>query len=114
MAKFFEGLVEMDKRFEVVVPRKFSSVCFRVSPSAISKANYPTANYEKCVNEVNCKLLEAINGLGRVFMTHAMVGGIYVLRCAIGTTLTEEKHVGMAWKVVQEHADAILHPPCIN
>ncbi|CAB4276516.1 unnamed protein product [Prunus armeniaca] len=114
MAKFFEGLVEMDKRFEVVVPRKFSLVCFRVSPSAISKVNYPTANYEKCVNEVNCKLLEAINGSGRVFMTHAVVGGIYVLRCAIGTTLTEEKHVGMAWKVVQEHADAILHPPCIN
>ncbi|ONI11090.1 hypothetical protein PRUPE_4G086900 [Prunus persica] len=107
-------LVEMDKRFEVVVPRKFSLVCFRVSPSAISKANYPTTNYEKCVNEVNCKLLEAINGSGRVFMTHAVVGGIYVLRCAIGTTLTEEKHVSMAWKVVQEHADAVLHPPCIN
>ncbi|BBH01141.1 Pyridoxal phosphate-dependent transferases superfamily protein [Prunus dulcis] len=124
MAKIFEGLVGMDKRFEIVAPRHFSLVCFRVSPSAISKANrslsdhdngklkahnYELLNGVKCaVNEVNSKLLEAINGSGLVYMSHAVVGGMYVLRCAIGASLTEEKHVAMAWKVVQEHADAIL------
>ncbi|XP_043700782.1 tyrosine/DOPA decarboxylase 2-like isoform X2 [Telopea speciosissima] len=30
MAKQFEGLVGMDKRFEIVVPRTFSMVCFRL------------------------------------------------------------------------------------
>ncbi|CAB4276515.1 unnamed protein product [Prunus armeniaca] len=115
LAKLFEGLVGMDKRFEVVAPRKFSLVCFRVSPSAISKANPSPSDHDellnggKCVvNEVNCKLLEAINGSGRVHMSHAVVGGMYVLRCGIGASLTEEKHIAMAWKVVQEHADAIL------
>ncbi|KAM1213191.1 hypothetical protein PS2_004637 [Malus domestica] len=101
MAKRFEGLVGMEKRFEVVVPRNFSLVCFRVSPDE-----------NRVINEVNCRLLEAINGSGRVYMTHAVVGGMYVLRCAIGATLTEEKHVVMAWKVVQEHADAILSMYC--
>ncbi|KAL6282699.1 hypothetical protein ACE6H2_013628 [Prunus campanulata] len=115
LAKLFEGLVGMDKRFEVVAPGKFSLVCFRVSPSAVTKANPSPSDHDellnggKCVvNEVNCKLLEAINGSGRVHMSHAVVGGMYVLRCAIGASLTEEKHIAMAWKVVQEHADAIL------
>ncbi|KAE7996273.1 hypothetical protein FH972_001007 [Carpinus fangiana] len=35
MAKLFEGLVAMDKRFEIVVPRNFAMVCFRVSPKAM-------------------------------------------------------------------------------
>uniref|UniRef100_A0A0D9WII6 Uncharacterized protein n=1 Tax=Leersia perrieri TaxID=77586 RepID=A0A0D9WII6_9ORYZ len=33
---------------------------------------------------------------------------MYVLRCAVGNTLTEERHVREAWGVVQEQADAIL------
>ncbi|XP_021802943.1 tyrosine/DOPA decarboxylase 1-like [Prunus avium] len=121
MAKLFEGLVAMDQRFEIVVPRNFSMVCFRVSPWVATSKGTPTTptsnsfhqngiedNVEKCTNEVNCKLLEAINASGRVFMTHAVVGGMYVIRCAVGVTLTEEKHIAMAWKVVQEHADVIL------
>ncbi|XXG74706.1 hypothetical protein AAC387_Pa07g3358 [Persea americana] len=30
MAKHFEGLVAMDGRFEIVVPRNFAMVCFRL------------------------------------------------------------------------------------
>ena len=37
MAMLFEGLVAKYKRFEIVVPTNFALVCFRVSPSAISK-----------------------------------------------------------------------------
>jgi tyrosine decarboxylase len=39
MAKTFERLVRKDARFEIVVPSKFSLVCFRISPSAISTMN---------------------------------------------------------------------------
>ncbi|KAJ7969035.1 Tyrosine decarboxylase [Quillaja saponaria] len=112
MAKSFEELVCLDKRFEVVVPRNFALVCFRVSLSAIAKKIYDDSNKhvcEDCANEVNRKLLDSINDSGVVYMSHAMVEGVYVIRCAIGATLTEEQHVLMAWKVVQEHADAILN-----
>ncbi|CAI0407351.1 unnamed protein product [Linum tenue] len=91
MAKAFEKLVAGDDRFEVVVPRRFAMVCFRMSAN----------------NLMNKKLLERVNGSGRVFMTHALVGGIYLLRFAVGSTLTEAEHVMEAWKVIQEHADAI-------
>lgn len=41
-------------------------------------------------------------------MTHAVVGGIYVIRCAIGTTMTEERHVDALWKLIQEKAQGLL------
>ena len=60
------------------------------------------------VNELNQKLLDSINRSGHVYMSPTVVDGVYIIRCAIGATLTEERHVIMAWKVVQEHADALL------
>ncbi|KAL2341511.1 hypothetical protein Fmac_009451 [Flemingia macrophylla] len=113
MAKAFEELVKQDKRFEIFVPRNFALVCFRLIPSAVAKiGNGRVQNghikAEDVANEINRKLLDSINGSGTVYMTHAIVGGVYVIRCAIGASLTEKKHVIKAWKVVQERTDAIL------
>ncbi|XP_028782612.1 tyrosine decarboxylase 1-like [Neltuma alba] len=122
MAKTFENLVKQDKRFEIFVPRYFSLVCFRVSPSVIiTKKPFRngTSDHElngkiindddeHLVNEINRKLLDLINGSGKVFMTHGKVEGAFVIRCAIGATLTEEQHVIMAWETVQEQATSIL------
>ncbi|KAL4629204.1 hypothetical protein ACB092_05G291000 [Castanea dentata] len=83
MAKLFEELLRNDNRFEVVAPRNFALVCFR-------------------------KLLESIIGSGNVYMSSTMVDGAYIIWCAIGATLTEERHVIRAWKVIQEHANALL------
>jgi tyrosine decarboxylase len=45
-------------------------------------------------NEINRKLLDScVNGWGDVYMTHAMVEGVFVIRCAIGATLTVEMHL---------------------
>ncbi|XVF30925.1 hypothetical protein REPUB_Repub16aG0101200 [Reevesia pubescens] len=96
MAKRFEAFVAEDERFEIVVPRKFALVCFRLKPKQEAEAT-----------ELNSKLLDAINSSGKAFMTHAVLGGIYVIRCAIGTTLTEEHHVDALWKLIQEKADQI-------
>ncbi|XVF42435.1 hypothetical protein PTKIN_Ptkin01aG0362800 [Pterospermum kingtungense] len=96
MAEQFEELVAKDERFEIAVPRKFALVCFRLKPK-----------HEAEGTEISCKLLDAINSSGRAFMTHAVVGGVYVIRCAIGTTLTEEHHVDASWKLIQEKADVL-------
>ncbi|KAL1562573.1 tyrosine decarboxylase-like [Salvia divinorum] len=99
MAKEFEGFVRKDTRFEVVVPRNFSTIVFRVSPVGTG---------DEGANELTAKLLESVNESGKVFMTHAVVGGVYVIRVAIGATLTEDRHVNLAWDVVQEHANRML------
>ncbi|KAL2474973.1 Tyrosine decarboxylase 1 [Abeliophyllum distichum] len=106
MAKNFEGLIAMDKRFEVVVPRNFATVCFRISPIEIGKNQI--VSKEEAINNFNAKLLESINESGKIYMTHAVIGGVYVMRFAVGASLTENRHVNLAWKVVQEHANALL------
>ncbi|CAN1149832.1 Tyrosine decarboxylase [Linum perenne] len=86
MAQIFMQLVSSDKRFELVVPCHFSLVCFRMAAAASADDDY--AN-----NEMNMKLLQSINESGRVFMTHVVAGGIYMIRFAVGATLTETRHV---------------------
>ncbi|CAN1294652.1 Tyrosine decarboxylase [Linum perenne] len=99
MAQIFMQLVSKDKRFEMVVPCHFSLVCFRMLP--------PMGTQDIETNDMNMKLLQSINKSGRVFMTHVVAGGIYMIRFAVGATLTETGHVVNAWKVVKEHADII-------
>ncbi|KAK4733564.1 hypothetical protein R3W88_007825 [Solanum pinnatisectum] len=87
MAKHFEGLISMDERFEIVVPRIFSMVCFRVSPLTLQK-RFEFVD-EVRVNEFNEKLLESINSSGIIHMTRTVVAGIYMIRFAIGALLTD-------------------------
>jgi glutamate/tyrosine decarboxylase-like PLP-dependent enzyme len=49
MTKLFERLVAMDKRFEIVLPRYFAMVCFRISPIAMGrlKAVHESANVDE-------------------------------------------------------------------
>ncbi|TXG58281.1 hypothetical protein EZV62_016110 [Acer yangbiense] len=102
MAKRFETMVATDRRFEIVVPRKFALVCFRLKPELESDGS-----------ELNRKLLEAVNSSGRAFMSHAVVGGLFVIRAAIGATLTEDRHVDDLWKLIQEKAQ-ILQSQDVN
>ncbi|XP_044479392.1 tyrosine decarboxylase-like [Mangifera indica] len=115
MAKTFEELVASDKRFEIVVPRNFSMVCFRAVPWVLSLGKNKYRNLsvpeEEQANELNRELLESVNASGKVHMTHTMVAGIYMIRFAVGGTLTEERHVRGAWKLVQQQLEAIL---CIS
>ncbi|XP_071741419.1 tyrosine decarboxylase-like [Rutidosis leptorrhynchoides] len=104
MAKEFERVMSMDKRFEIMVPRYFSMVCFRVSPYVIGQ-RYDTDDE---ANEFNKKLLERVNASGRVYMTHFVVGGVYGIRFAVGATLTEDKHIQMAWELVQDQTTSLL------
>jgi tyrosine decarboxylase len=102
MAEGFEGMVKADPRFEVVTERQFALVCFRLrSP--------PKFGGEKTANELNRALLEEVNAVrSGPYMSSAMVAGMYILRCAVGSKLTEERHVKDAWEVVQDRASSIL------
>ncbi|KAK6793563.1 hypothetical protein RDI58_007016 [Solanum bulbocastanum] len=108
MAKHFEGLIAMDKRFEIFVPRKFAMVCFRISPLVLRQVSTKFDD-EKEVNMFNTRLVESINSCGKLYLTHGVVGGTYIIRFAIGASLTHYRHVDIAWKVIQDHANALLN-----
>jgi len=107
MATYFEELLVLDRRFEIVVPRNFALVCFRISPLAVISHDQKLLE-EETLNELNAELLESINSAGRIYMTHTLVDGIFVLRFAVGSTLTRAHHVSYAWREIQDHADRIL------
>ncbi|XP_004292248.1 PREDICTED: tyrosine decarboxylase 1-like [Fragaria vesca subsp. vesca] len=99
LAKHFEELVAQDPRFEIVTPRLYSLVCFRLLP--------PHGN-EACASKLNHDLLDAVNSTGKIYISHTVLSGAYILRFAVGAPLTEEKHVTAAWKVLQDEASALL------
>lgn len=99
LAKHFENLIAQDPRFEVVTPKIFSLVCFRL---------LPVRNNESHGNKLNHQLLDAVNSTGSAFISHTVLSGKYILRFAVGAPLTEEKHVNAAWKVLQDKATSLL------
>jgi aromatic-L-amino-acid decarboxylase len=63
IAKHFEELLRTDSRFEVMAPRTFSLICFRLRP----RANDADRGYS-----LNAKLVEALNIDGDILVTHTV------------------------------------------
>ncbi|CAO2839809.1 unnamed protein product [Amaranthus hypochondriacus] len=101
LAKRFEDLVRQDSRFEVVTPRTFALVCFRLLP--------PDDDESQC-DKLNRDLLEAVNSTGKMFISHTVLSGKYTLRLAVGAPLTEKKHIDASWEIFQEKATILLKP----
>uniref|UniRef100_A0A1D1YG92 Tyrosine decarboxylase 1 n=1 Tax=Anthurium amnicola TaxID=1678845 RepID=A0A1D1YG92_9ARAE len=99
LAQHFGGLINSDSRFEVVAPQMFSLVCFRLLPPP----HDPDDGYM-----LNHNLLGAINASGKIFISHTVLSGKFVLRLAVGAPLTEERHIKEAWKLIQDQAGILL------
>lgn len=90
LAALFEEWVRAEPGWEVVAPRHFSLVCFRLEgPDA-----------------ANERLLERVNASGEVFLSHTRLGGRYALRLAVGSFRTTEADVRVAWDVLRREAAA--------
>ncbi|RLM58323.1 aromatic-L-amino-acid decarboxylase-like [Panicum miliaceum] len=100
MAKMFEESVRADDRFEVVVPRNFALVCFRIKPHA--------AMSEEATEAANRELMERLNRTGKAYLAHTVVGGKFVLRFAVGSSLQEERHVRSAWELIRKKTTEIM------
>ncbi len=97
LAREFRGWVEAHPRFEVMAPTPFSLVCFRLNDGR------PEAE----LNDLNMSLLGAVNGSGRAFLSHTTLRGRVVLRLAVASRTTEERHVAAAWELIQRKAEEL-------
>jgi aromatic-L-amino-acid decarboxylase len=88
LAALFEDWIAAEEGWELVAPRLFSLVCFRLDAE----------------DEVNERLLERVNDSGEVFLSHARLGGRYALRLAVGSFRTTEDDVRLAWDVLRREA----------
>jgi aromatic-L-amino-acid/L-tryptophan decarboxylase len=89
-AQELAGAVDADERFERAAPTPLSVVCFR----------------HKGGDEVNRRLLEAVNATGKFFLSHTVLHGKYTLHLAIGNMGTTRDHVMQAWETIRQSATA--------
>lgn len=85
--------------FERMAPVPFSTLCFRAHP--------PGMDDEAALDELNERLLEAVNGTRALFLSHTKLNGKFVIRLAIGNLRTEERHVALAWKILCEKLNTL-------
>ncbi|GLJ38849.1 hypothetical protein SUGI_0791720 [Cryptomeria japonica] len=99
LAQHFENLVIKDKRFEVMAPRTFALVCFRILPTG-----------DDCDNghSLNSQLLDVVNESGHMYLSHTVLSGKYTLRFCVNSVLTKVHHVDAAWKLLQSKASILL------
>ena len=97
LARLFAEWVDAEPEFERVAPVPFSVVCFRARP------RHRSGSAEE-VDELNARLLDAVNASGEVFLSHTRLHGRLTLRLAIGNLRTTEEHVSRAWELLRQHA----------
>lgn len=101
LAKHFEELVRGDAKFEIMAPRIFALVCFRLLPPSDDPDN--DNGYT-----LNSRLLEAVNNSGHIYLSHTVLSNTFTLRFVVGAPLTEQQHVSAAWKILQDQAVILL------
>lgn len=99
IAKWFEDKVGADgSLFEVVAPRFFALVCFRLLAGGMEDWDVES------VNEVNHRLLDAVNETGEVFLVHTKLDDVFTLRFAVGNPASKLRHARAFWKLINEKA----------
>ncbi len=98
LAEVFKGWVEDSELFEILAPVDLSLVCFRLNDGGS----------EEELDSLNKALIERVNRSGRALLTQTTLKGKFVLRMAIGSRATEERHVRGAWDLIVRTAENIL------
>jgi aromatic-L-amino-acid decarboxylase len=88
LAETFESWVRAEPGWEVCAPRHFSLVCLRAQRD----------------DAANQELLRRVNASGEIFLSHAVLGGRYTLRMAIGQQSTREDDLRRAWDLLRREA----------
>ncbi|MBD0291583.1 MAG: aminotransferase class V-fold PLP-dependent enzyme [Thermoleophilia bacterium] len=91
LAGLFQEWVEAEPGWEVVAPRPFSVVCFRLARD----------------DAANDELVERVNASGEIFISSTRLHGRTVLRLAVGNARTREEDVRRAWDVLRHEAKAL-------
>ncbi len=91
LAQQFAGWVRDDKHFDLAAPVPLNLVCFR----------------HKGGDEANQTIMDRLNRIGDLFLTHTKLDGKLTLRLCVGQTNTQARHVENAWKRICEEAEKL-------
>jgi aromatic-L-amino-acid decarboxylase len=109
MAARFASWVDADSDFERMAPVPFSTVCFRYRPVSLIGREDEPGMAEK-IDDLNVRLMDAINRTGQAFLSHTRVNGRLTIRVAISNLRTEASDLELVWKIVRREALALKLP----
>ena len=110
MAARFADWVDRDPDFERMAPAPFSTVCFRYRPADLA----PTLDEPDVANridELNTRLMDAINRTGQAFVSHTRLHGRMTIRVAIGNLRTQDADLVSVWQLIRSEAAALSEAP---
>ncbi len=88
LAQEFAGWVDADPDWELAAPAPLNLVCFR----------------HRGGDEANRLIMDAVNADGGIFLSHTRLDDRLTLRLSVGATLTADRHVARAWRLLREAA----------
>lgn len=98
--------VDADPDFERMAPTPFSTLCLRYRPAALAATeNEPTVAAK--IDDLNVRLMEAVNGTGRAFLSHTRLRGRFVIRVAISNLRTVDSDLDEVWAILRREAAAL-------
>ena len=93
LAEWLEAEIAAHPDFEIMAPRSLALLNFRYAPQGAAS-----------LDELNERLLHAVNDEGQIYLTQGKVRGAYAIRVSIGQTRTERIHVEQAWEAIKAAA----------
>ena len=106
MAQTLAGWVDVDPDFERLAPVPFSTVCLRFRPRALA-GREGEPDVASRLDDLNARLMDAVNRTGEVFLSHTRLGGRFTIRVALGHIRGEDRHVARAWELLRREAAAL-------
>ncbi|MGH9834789.1 MAG: pyridoxal phosphate-dependent decarboxylase family protein [Blastocatellia bacterium] len=100
LAGRFAEQVDAHPDFERLAPVPLSTVCFRAHPRGLDD--------EDALNDLNERLMRAINQTGEAFLSHTKLRGRYTIRLVISHLRVNEDHVNRVWEIAQERLRALM------
>jgi len=99
IGQWLKNQVDAAHDFELLAPVPFNLVCFRYHPDGIKDENR--------LDNLNARLVDAVNATGKIFLTHTKLKGRYTVRLVAGQYRVEKRHVETAWDLIRETASKL-------
>lgn len=99
LASWLRQQLVAEPEWEMCAPTPMSTLCFRHHPAGVES--------EAALERHNRQLMAAVNGAGRVFISHAVLRERFVLRATVGGLRTEARDVEVLWDELREAAGTI-------
>jgi aromatic-L-amino-acid/L-tryptophan decarboxylase len=91
-------MILKENDFEIIAPVIISVVCFRYMPAGYT---------DDQINSVNEKLNHRLNDSGKLYLSHTVLNGKYILRMVTAQTNVTLEHVEKAWVLIKDTARSL-------